>query len=112
MKKKINKNMILVIFFLLLEIMKKNIFIMKNENKIVQIWNGLLPNCILREWELYCNIGFCIAVRNLGWAKIVLQYTGLYCSDGGRIVSQYTAVYCSRKAGNREDCVAIQFTVL
>ena len=50
---------------------------------MVQIWNGLLPNCILREWELYCNTGFCIAVRNLGWAKIVLQYTGLYCSDGG-----------------------------
>ena len=28
------------------------------------------------------------------------------------IVSQYTALYCSRKAGSREDCVAIQFTVL
>ena len=72
-------------FFLLLEIMKKkNICKEKNEKKkMVQVWNGLLPNCILREWELYCNTGICIAVRNLGWAKIVLQYIGLYCSDGG-----------------------------
>ena len=66
---------------------KINIYIYKEKRKkknfMVQIWNGLLPNCILREWELYCNTEICIAVRNLEWAKIVLQYTGLYCSDGG-----------------------------
>ena len=32
---------------------------------------------------MYCNTGFCIAVRNLGWAGSVLQYTGLYCSEEG-----------------------------
>ena len=67
---------------------------------MVQIWNGLLPNCILRERELYCNTGFCIAVRNLGWAGSILQYTGLYCSEEGlkrmEIVLQEGQLYCNR----------------
>ena len=60
-----NIYMILVIFFFAAGNKEKKIFIMKSEKKMVHIWNGLLPNCILREWELYCNTGFCIAVRNL-----------------------------------------------
>ena len=64
---------------------EKNIYKEKRKKKknLVQIWNGLLPNCILREWELYCNTGFCVAVRNLGWVGSVLQYTGLYCREDG-----------------------------
>ena len=39
-------------------------------------------NCIAREGlragKLYCNTGNCIAMRHLGWAGRVLQYTKLY----------------------------------
>ena len=65
---------------------------------MVQIWNGLLPNCIFRKWELYCNTGFCIAVRNLGLAESVLQYTGSYCrlrGLAGWLYRNTAGVYCS-----------------
>ena len=29
----------------------------KRKKEMVQIWNGLLPNCILREWN-------CIAIQD------------------------------------------------
>ena len=38
--------------------------------------------------ELYCNTGFCIAVKNLGWVGSILQYTRLYCREEGSIVLQ------------------------
>ena len=74
---------------------KKNIYKEKRKTKIyiyiyiymVQIWNGLLPNCIFREWELYCNTEICIAVRNLGGVKIVLQ--------GSDCIARW--VYCELK---------------
>ena len=63
----------------------------------MQIWNGLLPNCIVKEWELYCNTEICIAVRNLGGAKkkkkkIVLQGSGCIARGGGWLGKQ---LYCN-----------------
>ena len=46
---------------------------------------------------MYCNTVYCIAAWECRLA---------------RIVSQYAALYCSKKARSREDCVAVQFTVL
>ena len=67
---------------------------------MVQIWNGLLPNCIFREWELYCNTKIYIAVRNLGGAKIVLQ--------GSDCIARW--VYCELKGWvlycNTLQCIA------
>ena len=93
----------------------KNIYEEKRKKNMVQIWNGLLPNCILREWELYCNTGFCIAVRNLGWVRkeTVLQYSLLVldCIAGCK-----AKLYCKRKplhsivAGLR--VFILQYTVL
>ena len=44
--------------------------------------------------EVYCNTLVCIVEKR------------------AETVSQYSLVYCGRKAGSREDCIAIQFTVL
>ena len=103
---------------------EKKIFIKKKQKKkyVVQIWNGLLPNCIFREWELYCNTEICIVVRNLGGAEnciargsCVLQYSGvqgfktvLQYSLLGSSVLQYTALYCGWKGCRRPGCIAIQ----
>ena len=41
----------------------KKIFIMKNEKKRVQIWNGLLPNCIAKGKEIVLQYSHCIAEK-------------------------------------------------
>ena len=64
--------------------MKKKLFIKKNEKKIYGAeLEWATAQLYFKRMKLYCNTGIRIAVRNLGWAMIVLQYTGLYCSDGG-----------------------------
>ena len=53
---------------------------------------------------MYCNTLVCIAEKR----------AQLYCKrlGWGQFVLQYSLVYCGRKAGSREGCIAIQFTVL
>ena len=76
---------------------------------MVQIWNGLLPNCIFRGWELYCNTEICIAeMKAVGlYCKMgvvgletILQYSFLYCREEGSVVLQ--------EAWLQGDCIAIQ----
>ena len=43
---------------------------------------------------MYCNTLACIAEKK------------------AKTISQYSLVYCGKKAGSREDCISIQFTVL
>ena len=59
--------------------------------------DGLYCNIVffffVRAGKLYCNTGNCIAMRHLGWAGRVLQYTKLYCDKQwlaawGKIVLQ------------------------
>ena len=92
--------------FQLLEIMKKIYIFYKEKRKknLVQILNGLLPNCVLRRgivlqyWILYCrDLGLkgknCIAIgrlycdREVGWKGIVLQGQVLY-RDTGSLASR------------------------
>ena len=73
--------MILVIF-LLLEIMKKNIYNEKRKKNGADL-EWATAQLYFKRMGIVLQYRICIAVRNLGWAKIVLQYTGLYCSDGG-----------------------------
>ena len=51
--------------------------------KILLQYNFVLQRIRLEGWELYCNTGICVAVRHLGWAGSVLQYTGLYFREEG-----------------------------
>ena len=52
---------------------------------------------MLKKKNLYCNLGFCIAREGCSWLGIVLQYTILYCREGGlrvEFVLQYMKLYC------------------
>ena len=62
--------------------------------------------------KLYCNTGNCIAVRHLGWAGSVLQYTGLYCREEGWNCIARKFCIAIEGDGSREQCIAIHCTVL
>ena len=66
------------------------IIIMKKKKISVESMEfGYCPNCIARQ--------FCIAVRNLGWAESVLQYTGSHCrlrGLAGWLYRNTAGVYC------------------
>ena len=98
----------LFLFFQLLEINEKKIIIIMIFF-FCRIVFGLLlklycekENFCIAKKTLYCDIvaldvqerwivlhdKVCIAVRHLGWAGSVLQYTALYCREEGSVVLQ------------------------
>ena len=62
--------------FQLLEIMKKKIFYKEKRKKknLVQILNGLLPNCIFKE-------GNCIAILDFVLQRFRLEKLKVYCNE-------------------------------